>query len=118
MIRKQAALCLTLAALICAASACSRPPGPAVSLHPPASDLRTYAADDPNAPAGACRAESPAPDPDDPTLTNAQVDSWELAALQEGRGCRDTVARICRWHQHQNPQLDCGVIAPAIPPPP
>lgn len=74
--------------------------------HPPASDLRVWTWGDPDAPAGACTSEPTAPDPDDPTVTRADVDAWELQVLQSGRGCRDTVKRICSWHRDNgNPDL-------------
>lgn len=86
-------------ALACVAFGCNNPPAPTASLHPPASDLRVWQWGDPAAPDGACTSEPPAPDPDDPATTSATVRAWELDVLLSGRGCRDTIARICAWHR-------------------
>lgn len=95
-------------ALTCAASACSNGPAPTASLRPPASDLRVWAHNDLLAPAGACTTEPLAPDPDDPATTREAVDQWETDVLLSGRGCRDTVARICAWHRDNgNAKLGC-----------
>ena len=102
---------LIATALICGACACSSTPAPVASLYPPASDLRVWQWGDPLAPAGACTSEPPAPDPDDPETTSADVRAWELDVLLSGRGCRDTVARICAWHR-DNGNRDLAAYCP------
>jgi hypothetical protein len=98
-------------ALFCVASACSNGPAPNASLHPPASDLRVWAHNDLLAPAGACTTEPPAPDPDNPATTREAVEAWQIDVLLSGRGCRDTVARICAWHR-DNGATDLAAYCP------
>ena len=102
---------LIATALICGACACSNGPASTANLHPPVSDLRVWQWGDPLAPAGACTSEPPAPDPDDPRTTSADLQKWETDVLLSGRGCRDTVARICAWHR-KNGNRDLAAYCP------
>lgn len=102
---------LIASALTCVACACNNPPAPTASLHPPANDLRVFAWDDPTAPDGACHTEPNAPDPDNPATTSADVRAWETDVLLSGRGCRDTVRRICAWHR-DNGNRDLAAYCP------
>lgn len=81
----------TLALLIMSASACNRPRERIVVQHPPAEDL-------------ICPAE-----PAVPVGEGADYLAFDRDVLLAGRGCRDALARVCRWHVERGMVLPAGV---------
>lgn len=94
----KARILLSAALLATAACAHNRVPERQVVQHPPAADLT-------------CPAEPPA-------LTDEQIegdangvleDAFNDDVLLAGRGCRDALARVCRWHVERGLELPAGI---------
>lgn len=81
---------LPAALLTIAASSCNNPPAPKAS-HPPLVDLRCPA--EPDVAAMLAR---------DPTGLE-----FDMAVRQAGEACRQSLARVCRWHRERGAEVDC-----------
>lgn len=79
-----------LAAGCAALASCNNPPAPAAS-HPPIVDL--------NCPAEPAIEAMLELDPSGVT--------FDAAVREAGQACRDTLARVCRWHKERGAKVNC-----------